>query len=382
MAKKAPGKSFAQILSEEQSQTKARSDAKIPLWSGLGLRYPTSLCLEQCSSQAAALYKASLLPQGCRVADLTGGLGVDSWAFSRRAKAVFYNERNPDLARVVERNFALLGVSNVTFNCFDVAPSRPDWLSALRDFGADRIYLDPARRSSVGGKVFRPQDCQPDVIALLPQLRALTPYIMVKLSPMADISVLSAAFGCFLREVHVVSLGNEVKELLCIVGPEECAEPQIRVVDCESSRCTLAFTRSEEACARSILASDAQLVPGAWLCEPGAALLKAGAFKLCCEKFGLGKMDVSTHLYVSPQALAGTLPFKCFRILEVLPLDKLSMRSVASRYPHADLTARNIPLSTDSLRRALGLTPGPSGGIHLFAFGTPAGRRIAVCASQ
>lgn len=375
-------KSFADILSEVESGSRAKAAEKIPQWAGAELNYPTSLCLEQCSSAAAALHKAALMPAGGRVADLTGGLGVDSWAFSRRCAAVFYNERNEELRKAVQDNYSRLGVENVEFHSFSIElpeEERCDWMDCLREFKPDWIYVDPARRGAVGQKVFRPQDCQPDVIGLMPVLRSITPNILIKLSPMADLSILTEAFGPCLKEIQIVGVGAEVKELLCIIGPEECSETMLRVVECKDEDAveSLAFTKSEEAAARCSLALEADLLHG-WLCEPKAVLLKAGAFKLCCEKFALKKLDVSTHIYVSETPLAEDLPFKCFQILEVLPLDKASMRAAGREHPHADVTARNVPFSSDDLRRSLGIKPGPSDGVHIFACGTPEGRRLLI----
>ena len=180
------------------------------------MEVPSSLNLQQCSGETAARYKASLVPVGARVADLTGGLGVDSWAFSLRASAVWYNERDAKLLEAVKRNFATLGVSNAVFNAYDVGPSDDAWLDALRGFAPDVIYLDPARRDAAGRKVFLLEDCSPDVVSLMPSLLSVAPLVIVKVSPMADITMLRRRLAPWLSELHVVGADGECKELLCL----------------------------------------------------------------------------------------------------------------------------------------------------------------------
>ena len=183
---------------------------------GKGIDVPASLNLEQCSSEATALYKASLVDAGARVADLTGGLGADSWAFSRRASAVWFNERDAALLDAVKRNFAVLGVSNAEFCGYDISASADDWKQALSVFKPDFIYLDPARRSASGRKVFLLEDCSPDVVSLMPQLLELAPKVMVKVSPMADLTMLRRRLSGCLESIHVVGADGECKELLCL----------------------------------------------------------------------------------------------------------------------------------------------------------------------
>lgn len=354
-------KSFADIVKDMDALQERKAAAKMPEWADAeGLEFPGALCLEQCSSSATAIFKASLLPEGARIADLTGGLGVDSWAFAARAEAVLHIERNPELSAAAGRNFQRLGTGNISTLCTEILPqTAEEWIESLRGFHPDWIYMDPARRDGCGRKVFLLEDCSPDVLTLIPLLRPICSRFMIKLSPMADISMLCEKLPC--REIHIVSLAGEVKELLCIIDSAAQETTDIVVDDVAQGEC-LRFTAGEETAAGSRW-SDADALSGSYLLEPAAALLKAGAFKLPCQRFGIGKLDVSTHLYTSAEPIPSPL-FKTFRISEVLPLNKASMKDVGKRYPRAEVTARNIPMTSDELRVRTGCRTGSS--THIF----------------
>ena len=192
---------------------------KVPQWYAVPqLRFPFRLSGEQCSSAETARYKASValraLTREKTVADLTGGLGVDSWAFAQVASAVLYNEMRPELAAAASANFKALGLTNVRVSCAELR------LGGLREildgFTPDVIFLDPARRAADGRKVFRLEDCEPDVLQLLPELLAAAPRVLLKLSPMADITLVCKQLG-YVREVHVVAADGECKELLLLL---------------------------------------------------------------------------------------------------------------------------------------------------------------------
>ena len=362
-------RSFAEILKEEGAAAARKAAAKMPQWALTeGMEYPGSLCLEQCSGTATALYKASLLasrgPLG-GIADLTGGLGVDSWAFAGKFERVLYFERNSDLAGAAGRNFARLGVDNICVRAqaFD--------LEQTKEFAPDWIYLDPARRSAAGRKVFLLEDCEPDVLALMPELRAITPRLMLKLSPMADITMLRRRLGAPLREIHIVCTGGEVKELLCILGDENpgpaaltlCSDGALLDID-------------EAACegAGYVLPKAGEV-----LLEPCAGLLKSGAFDLPRRRWGLGKLDRFTHLYVTGGTPGESLLpfFKLFEILEVLPLGKAEIAAAGRKYPRAEVSARGIPMSSEELRSRLGAKTGSD--IHIFGCTACASRLLLVC---
>ena len=371
--------------------------------------------------QNGALLPATTAPRA-RLADLTGGLGVDSWAFAEVFGEVLYNEMQPALAAAAEENFKELGVKNIRVVNWRITPATVTDVSASRsgtaspadgdsgagpggsvadvlgDFGPDILFLDPARRAGDGRKVFLPEDCQPDVTALLPELFAAARHVLLKLSPMADISLCVKRFG-HVREVHAIAAEGECKELLLLLDREWNGGYTITAYENGS---TLTWSPEEESAAAVQFASDEDLTPGhssgttlpsaasfpappsspaGFLFEPGKALLKAGAFRLLCGCFGLKKLDTHTHLYVTEAVPAELAPLgKTFRILETLPLDKRTMKEAGRRYPRAEVTARNIPMTSNELRKRLGC--GSGGDIHLFGVRTAAAGNVLLIAKE
>jgi hypothetical protein len=328
---------------------------KVPQWyANPSLRFPLRLSGEQCSSAETARYKAKVAADACgggALADLTGGLGVDAWAFAQVFDRVLYNEMKPELAAAATANFAALGVGNIVVRNSTVGETSVSQI--LGDFTPDILFLDPARRATDGRKVFRLEDCQPDVLQLLPELLAASPKVLLKLSPMADITLVCRQLGC-VKTVHVVAAEGECKELLLLLerGYEG---PYTTVVYENGSVLALDQVRGETVFAESV---------EGMLFEPGKALLKSGAFDVPCA-FGLKKLARHTHLYIGEEVPEALRPFgKQFRILETAPLDKRSMKDIGKRYPKASVTARNIPMTSDELRRRLGVADG--GSVHVF----------------
>ena len=343
---------------------------KVPQWYAVPqLRFPFRLSGEQCSSAETARYKASValraLTREKTVADLTGGLGVDSWAFAQVASAVLYNEMRPELAAAASANFKALGLTNVRVSCAEL---RPGGLREILDgFVPDVIFLDPARRAADGRKVFRLEDCEPDVLQLLPELLAAAPRVLLKLSPMADITLVCKQLG-YVREVHVVAADGECKELLLLLECGYIGQPRTFIYE---KGAVLATDEAPE---------ETSALMGDLLFEPGKALLKAGAFDLPC-RYGLEKLEQHTHLYRASARVEALQPFgKWFRILEVAPLDKRSIRDIGRRYPKASVTARNIPMTSDELRKRMGVADG--GTVHVFGVKSMAGNVLIVCTGE
>lgn len=352
-------RSFGDILAGMDRERQRKFEAKLPHWAEAGCTVPSGLALEQCSSEAAAEYKASLT--GGFLCDLTGGLGVDSMAFSRKCGKVLYFERDGILTDAARENFRRLGADNIECICSETGID-----SAIPE--CDWIYLDPARRDGSGKKVFLLEDCSPDVTALLPLLRTRAPHIMIKLSPMADLTMLSRRLGEDLKEIHVVGFKGEVKELLCILERGFRGEYTIKAIELEGLR-GISFRPSEEESSKVLLCGNP--VPGDTLFEPSPVLLKAGAFNI----IGLPRLSMSTHLYIGRTSLPG----KSFRITEVLPFGKESFRTIASRMTNAEVTARNIPMTSDELRSRLKMKSG--GRTHIFGAASGTGRLLIVTES-
>ena len=374
---------------------------KVPEWyAEAGLIFPSSVSAEQCSSQATAEYKAVLARRlyqetlqgstgnagkagsgGMRIADLTGGLGVDSRAFSKTAEHVLYNEMNPLLADAAAHNFRLLGAGNITVSCKILEPGSLEGIlceadtSSREDNGQDTgfcpdiIYLDPARRDEAGKKVFLLEDCRPDILKLKEELLAKARFVIVKLSPMADISMVTDRHEEHCREIHIVSSGGECKELLAVLDREYSGEC-VTVAACNAGKDNAVFTfcpSEEKYSSAEFPASQDEVMSAGFLFEPDKALMKSGAFNLISSRFHITKLSPGTHLYIfSDEDTAAVLKNygKVFRILKVLPMGGLSIRQAASEYPEAEVTARNIRMSSEQLRRKLGTRPGER--YHIF----------------
>ncbi len=337
------------------------------------LIFPLKLSAEQCSSSGTARYKAQLAcriaGKGMKIADLTGGFGVDSWFFSKVADEVLYNEMLPALADAARHNFSILGAGNIHVSNRTV--STEDSISDILDgFAPDIVYMDPARRGEGGRKVFLIEDCQPDVLGLKDGILQLSRHMLIKLSPMADITMVADRLGSHCREIHIIGAGGECKELLVWMDREWNGEYSVITSEIHADSTeyqTFKFKPSEErSCSPAILQipSDAA---GWWLFEPGKALMKSGAFSTVSERFSIGKLGRSTHYYMtaSPEKAEELKAYgKVFRIIRSCPLDKRTMKAAGKEFPKAEVTARNIPMDTDTLRKKLGTASGDR--IHIF----------------
>lgn len=339
------------------------------------LIFPARLSAEQCSSTATACYKASLASRiGKSLADLTGGLGVDSWFFSRRMDYVLYNEMQEKLCEAAVYNFRALGAENIKVSC-NVA-ERGNIGNILDGLHPDMIFMDPARRGEGGRKVFLIEDCTPDVLTLRDEIFSYSRHILLKLSPMADISMVCERLGPACREVHVVASGGECKELLIWMDREWKDDYIVTAVELpaaypEAEEALFSFCPSEEkscvpvdAVPESLAGSEPE---GLFLFEPGKAMMKAGGFNLMSRRFGAGKLGRSTHYYISSseETAESLMDFgKVFRIIRIDTLDKKNIKQLGKDFPDADVSARNIPMTSEMLAKKLGC--GPGNGIHIF----------------
>lgn len=375
-------KSFASILQSLDGERERKLARKLPGWSGLDVLVPSALALEQCSSSAAASYKAAVALEwaGGRlgtVCDITGGLGSDASAFAAVADKVVYYEKNPALVDAARHNCSVLGIDNIEFHCEEIGED-----SNLPE--CEMAYADPARRDVSGRKVFRLEDCSPDIGALAPGILEKACRLMVKLSPMADISVLLSRFGGMLEKLHVVSIGGEVKELLCLLR-SGASFAGIRVVELGRAELTFEFMPEDEDKAVYVPAEEVR--PGQLLLEPSAGILKSGAFKLLCSRFGICKLAPSTHLYVSGGIGGNCSPvlppetfFRRYIIERVLPLNAESTRLLRSSCLEADVSARNIRMDSAELMRRIGCRPG--GGKHIFGCHTDCSGNLLIVARR
>ncbi len=337
----------------EQLQSRQKARHKLPDWyATAGVLFPPPLSLEQCSSQATAQYKQSLV-QGQRLVDLTGGAGVDTYYLSHSFAQTDYVEQHATLAELAAHNFATLACPAIRVN----HTAAEAFLKGV-DSTVDCIYLDPARRDTQARRVFRLEDCQPNVLQIRDTLLNKARTVLLKAAPLLDIDATVLALQ-HVAQVHVVAVRNEVKEVLYLMDQSTGSPPEIKAVNL-GSKTTGAFTflRSQE---REAMAPYGD--PLRYLYEPNAALMKTGAFKLIAQRFGLLKLHSNTHLYTADEPIAD-FPGRCFQCRAVVAYQK---KAVLPWLPEkrAHLAARNFPDSVAVVRKKLGLRDG--GDDYLFA---------------
>ena len=342
---------------------------KLPTWyQQEQLLFPAKIAAEQCSSEQTALYKQQLVTEGDTLCDLTGGLGIDSYYFSRRVKQVYYIERFPSYCEVARANMATLGARNVAV----LEGDSTQWLDQLP--AIDVFYVDPARRGEGNKRMFALSDCEPDLTQLLPRLLAKAPRVIAKLSPMADLRQTLALLPTT-QAIHILSVKNECKELLFVIGrePRESAVP-IHCVhltkQAASDECFVCSLEAEQQAA-SHLATTLRR----YLYEPNASVLKAGAFKQVACQFPVEKLQVSSHLYTSDYYL-DRFPGRRFEVDEVIPFHSKSCKQLAGQSLQANVTTRNFPLTVEALRKKCRIREG--GDIYLFATTGPKEEKLLI----
>lgn len=339
--------------------------------------YPPRLNREQASSDETAMHKASVANELCgeesflTVADLTGGMGIDSIAFARRSSHldplctqvlahVDYVERNEELCTIMEHNRKVLGLENIKIHCADSI----EWLAA-KDRHFDIIFIDPARRSASGRKVAAFEDCVPNILQHIELLRSHCRWLIIKASPMMDIDKGIEQLGS-VSDVFVVSVKGECKELLFQCG-EQRGEPRIHCQNIIHGDCIYSnapFTRSQEAQAEALFCTSV----GRYIYEPDASLMKGGPYKLLSEEWGMQKLARNTHLYTSDQLHSWM--GRTFYVLKEVSLNK---KTIASLIPDgkAHVIVRNYPARAEELQRQLGLKEGGD----LFVIATTVGTK-------
>lgn len=407
-AKRYPAVNVPLAVAQIRALEKVR--AKIPSWYRFDLTFPPLLSVEQASSEQTARFKAGLV-SGKRMADLTGGMGVDAYFFAQHFEQVTYVERNADLAEPARFNFGVLGASNIEV----LTAETEDFLKHTSD-RFDLLYIDPARRDEQQRRVFRLEDCQPNVPAILDLLLARSAHILLKTAPLLDLKSVTEQLGAVAR-IWVVAVDNEVKEVLYLlsagdhaadgipvtavnlgagaasdvanlansgfgnldigysefhirhfskdnrrgisntehrISNVEVPQPRTEQPDPETG---FTFTRAEEQTATPEYAA-----PQRYLYEPNAAILKAGAFKSFATRFGLAKLHPHTHLYTSADFVPG-VPGRSFEVESVVRYDRKAMQAAVPD-GKANIAVRNFPDSAEAARKKLGLKDG--GEVYLF----------------
>lgn len=360
----------------DQIRGRQMARTKLPRWAATeGLVYPPHISMEQCSSEATARYKAELakrlVGEGSLV-DLTGGLGVDfSYMAAVLQGEATYVERQTHLCKAAEANFALLGLSKARV----VNGDGVEVLHGLRR--ANILFVDPARRDDAGNKVVSLADCTPDVTLLQDELLGKADYVLIKLSPMLDWHKAVADLKG-VREVHIVSVGNECKELLLVLSAES-AESPLKVYCVNDDSVFVVEENGEFGEAKYSFPTGKPMFPDEgntvfrYLYEPNASLMKAGCFGTVCERFGMVMLARNSHLFFS-QEKVDDFPGRRFDVQAISTLNKKKMKCSLQGITQANIAVRNFPLSVAELRKRLKLKDG--GGVYIFASTSEDGEHI------
>ncbi|KXX71658.1 hypothetical protein [Flammeovirga sp. SJP92] len=342
-------------IAAHQITSRQKAKKKLPTWyANENIIYPNKIPLEQSSSEQTAKFKASIL-KGEILADLTGGMGIDDWAFSDVFQKVYYYERQEDLAEIAKLNFTALEKNNIEVNAGDSV----EWLRTHAS-KLTAIYLDPARRDAQNNKMVGISDCEPDVIALKELLFEKADKILVKLSPMIDIKQGVRELGS-VSHVFVISVENECKEVLFLINKNYDDNTLIHCVDFpkNQSKTEFLFQLEEEEYQKVELATALEQ----FLYEPNAAVMKGGGFKSIAQQYELKKLGTNSHLYTS-QKLVEDFPGRKFKIKAKSQVQKKALQKLLPGMK-ANLTVRNFPQTVDQLRKKLKLKEG--GNDYIFA---------------
>jgi len=339
------------------AQIKGRQKAryKLPLfYANKSIVFPPSLNLEQSSSEATAQFKAvwvkEIVGETNAGIDLTGGFGIDSFFLSRNFKAWHYIEPKTELLEIVRHNFETLGIDNVSFH----NETAEAFLGSQTE--ASFVYIDPSRRVDTR-KVFTLADCDPDITTIQEEILQHTRHLLVKTSPLHDLQE-GIRLLKNVRQVIVLSVNNECKEVLFHLEKDYLGKPEILAIELPSNE-QFQFTFEEE---RQSIAAFAEVK--AFLYEPNAAILKAGSFKSIGNKFGLYKLHTNTHLYTADVENT-KFPGRIWHIINVVKPEKKSVAALLSD-GKANVLTRNYPLSPDQLKKQLGVKDG--GNMYLIGF--------------
>ena len=399
----------------DQIRGRKMARVKLPRWASLeGIIYPPHISMEQCSSESTALYKAELaarllgLPASSsgtemkaeneiEFVDLTGGFGVDfSYIAARLGVKSMYVERQAHLCEAAKENFGRLGLKNAIVKNGDGievlhsfhpkkkdAASDDDSLGITYDqprsllktnLGLKIIFIDPARRDDAGNKVVSLKDCTPDVTVLQEEMFLKSDYVIIKLSPMLDwhraISELS-----HVREVHIISVNNECKELLLVLSARNMGEMEASSADGEVKHAgnlriyCINDAQSFVCDELDMESSQVKIAPSTleemlYLYEPNASLMKAGCFGVLSGRYDARMLSKNSHLFVSREPIAA-FPGRSFRIIAVSSFNKKELKRHLSGITKANIATRNFPLSVAELRKRLKLKDG--GETYIFA---------------
>jgi 16S rRNA G966 N2-methylase RsmD len=349
-----------------QIEGRQSAENKIPSWFQLdSILYPAALSLEQCSSEVTACYKSSLL-SGNSFVDLTGGFGVDFAFIAPKFSETYYVEKQTALCELAAHNFKVFELNPVKIENADAI----EYLKKMAP--VDAIFIDPARRSDAGKKVVAIENCEPDLSAIQDLLLEKAESVLIKLSPMLDISQALQVLKN-VAEVHVVSLDNECKELLFLLKRNFNQETNIICINLnkKGERQEISFSQSQEKECHIAYTSQVEN----YLYEPNASILKAGLFKGLTLAYPIRKFHPDSHLYTS-ETFIPDFPGRTFQIETSSSFNKKELKDLLQGMDKANLAIRNFPLSVAELRKKMKLKEG--GENYLFATTLANGKRTII----
>jgi hypothetical protein len=346
------GSPFSDVSIQElanQIVSKQKSEYKLASWFRTAqIYYPSKINIEQTSSELTANYKSNLV-SGASIIDITGGFGIDCFYFSKQFEAVTHCEINTELSTIVAHNFKQLKINNISTYSGDAL----DFLRSTKE-KFDCIYIDPSRRDAVKGKVFLLQDCVPNVPENIDFLFSKTNQILIKTSPILDITSAINELK-FIKEVHVVAVHNEVKELLFLLDKKHSKAIEIKTVNIDKNQTkTFDFKYKED------LYSDYS-EPLSYLYEPNSAILKSGGFHQVSNQLNVQKLHQHSHLYTSD--ILTDFPGRTFKIEQVLSYDKKKLKKLLPENK-ANITIRNFPKTVAQIRKETKIKEG--GTVFIF----------------
>ena len=348
---------------------------KLPKWAACdGVIFPPHLSMEQCSSEPTAQYKlnlamewASRVGHASRMTDLTGGFGVDFSFTSCAFAAATYVERNEQLCHIVEHNLPLLGLNNATVVCADAV----EYLSTVEP--QTMLFLDPARRDEHGAKTVMLADCTPDVVQLLPKLLEKSRFTMLKLSPMLDWHKAVDDLQGAVREVHIVSVGGECKELLLVLSTVVESELKVCCADLSTASDTSSLFVYTPGSSAPVANSTFNIQHSTFLHEPNASIMKAGCFDELAAAYGVSPVSRNSHLFLSDEPIED-FPGRSFVVERVTTMNKGELRKALAGIEKANIATRNFPLTVAELRKRLKIKDG--GDVYIFATTTAEGEHL------
>ena len=348
---------------------------KLPKWVACdGVIFPPHLSMEQCSSEPTAQYKLNLAMEwtcqvghASRMTDLTGGFGVDFSFTSCAFTSATYVERNEQLCHIVEHNLPLLGLDNATVVCADAV----EYLSTVEP--QTMLFLDPARRDEHGAKTVMLADCTPDVVQLLPKLLEKSRFTMLKLSPMLDWHKAVDDLQGAVREVHIVSVGGECKELLLVLSTVVESELKVYCADLSTASDTSSLFVYTPDSSAPVANSTFNIQHSTFLHEPNASIMKAGCFDELAAAYGVSPVSRNSHLFLSDEPVEG-FPGRSFVVERVTTMNKGELRKALAGIEKANIATRNFPLTVAELRKRLKIKDG--GDVYIFATTTAEGEHV------